>query len=342
VRLAREAQSQAGHTALLVAGSVSPATPAGLGHRLAVRELRDAFREQIEALFDGGIDVLLFETFGSLTELVEAIGVAHGLGPVPVVAQMTFVEDGRTLGGDSPEEVAMTLANLGVTALGANCTLGPQGLLDVMGELARWTTLPLSAQPNAGPPTLADGQFRYTSSDPTYFGRYARRFVELGATLVGGCCGTTPAHIEGVVAAVRGMNPVAPRHSVAAAHTHTSFAPMASHEGRDEVAAPASLLDRAASGELVVVCELPPAVGADVEQAMADTRLLADSGCHAVVVGPVGSTRAQVSPASIALLVQQRVPEREVILTATTWEKSLMVLQADLLSTYAFGIRHFL
>src|SRR6266852_672519 len=121
VRLAREALSQAGSAALLVAGSVSPATPAGLGHRLAVRDLRDAFREQIEALFDGGIDVLLFETFGSLTELVEAIGVAHSLGAVPVVAQMTFVEDGRTLGGDSPEEVATALAGLGVAAVGANC-----------------------------------------------------------------------------------------------------------------------------------------------------------------------------------------------------------------------------
>src|SRR6266852_2497515 len=211
VRLAREALSQAGNAALLVAGSVSPATTAGLSHRLAVRELRDAFREQIEALVDGGIDLLLFETFGSLTELVEAISVAHSLGPVPVVAQMTFVEDGRTLGGDSPEEVATTLSELGVVALGANCTLGPQGLLDILGELARYTLLPLTAQPNAGPPTLVDGHFQYTAADPGYFGRHARRFVELGATLVGGCCGTTPAHIEAVAAAVAGKRPAARR-----------------------------------------------------------------------------------------------------------------------------------
>src|SRR6185503_13163867 len=107
VKVAREAHEQAGRAAVLVAGSVGPATPAGLGHRLPVRELRDAFREQIEALYAGGIDLLVFETFGSLTELVEAVSVAHSLGPVPVVAQMTFVEDGRTLGGDSPEEVAL-------------------------------------------------------------------------------------------------------------------------------------------------------------------------------------------------------------------------------------------
>jgi homocysteine S-methyltransferase len=102
------------------------------------------------------------------------------------------------------------------------------------------------------------------------------------------------------------------------------------------------LLDRVAQGELIVVCELPPGLGADADQAVADAALLKQAGCHAVIVGPVGSTRAHVSPASIALMVQQRVPDLEVILTATTWEKSLMVLQADLLGTYAFGIRHVL
>jgi homocysteine S-methyltransferase len=341
VRLAREALSQAGNAGLLVAGSVSPATPAGLGHRLAVRDLRDAFREQIEALFDGGIDLLLFETFGSLTELVEAIGVAHSLGPLPLVAQMTFVEDGRTLGGDSPEEVATTLSDLGVAALGANCTLGPQGLLDVLSELARYTELPLTAQPNAGPPTLVDGHFQYTAADPGYFGRHARRFVELGATLVGGCCGTTPAHIEAVAAAVAGKEP-APRRRPNGTTTRFAAISIAAAEQAEVAGAANPLLDRVASGELVVACELPPPAGAEADRAVADAALLKAAGCHAVIVGPVGSTRAHVSPASLALLVQQRVPGLDVILTATTWEKSLMVLQADLLGTYAFGIRHVL
>jgi homocysteine S-methyltransferase len=341
VRLAREAQDQAGHAALLVAGSVGPATPAGLGHRLAVRELRDAFREQIEALFDGGIDLLIFETFGSLTELIEAIGVASSLGAVPLVAQMTFVEDGRTLGGDSPEEVATTLSELGVAALGANCTLGPQGLLDILGELARYTVLPLTAQPNAGPPTLVDGHFQYTAADPGYFARHARRFVELGATLVGGCCGTTPAHIEAVATAVAGKQPAAPRHRSGGGSRLAAVA-VNPPDQADTSAAANPLLERAAGGELVLACELPPPAGAEADRAVADAALLKAAGCHAVIVGPVGSTRAHVSPASLALLVQQRVPGLEVILTATTWEKSLMVLQADLLGTYAFGIRHVL
>jgi len=342
VRLAREAQAQAGIASVLVAGSVSAATPGGLTHRLPVRALRDAFREQIEALFEGGIDLLLLETFGSLAELVEAVGVATGLGSIPVVAQMTFVEDGRTLGGDSPEEVATTLSALGVAALGANCTLGPQRLLDVLTELARWTSLPLTAQPNAGPPTLTDGQFQYTSADPGYFARHARRFVELGATLVGGCCGTTPAHIEAVAAMVAGMRPAGARRQAVGGPLAPSLrhgAP-AQRETAEVVTNP--LLERVARGEMVLACELPPSVGAEAGRAVPDATLLKAAGCHAVIVGPVDSTRAHVSPASIALLVQQRVPDLEVILTATTWEKSLMVLQADLLGTYAFGIRHVL
>jgi methionine synthase / methylenetetrahydrofolate reductase(NADPH) len=342
VRVARDAQEQAGVPSLLVAGSISPATPAGLGQRLAVRELRDAFREQIEALCDGGVDLLLFETFGSLAELVEAIGVARSLAAaVPVVAQMTFVEDGRTLGGDTPEDVATTLADLGVAALGVNCTLGPQGLLDVLSELARWTSLPLAAQPNAGPPTLSDGRFQYTSSDPAYFARHARRFVELGATLVGGCCGTTPAHIQAVADAVAGMRPVVPRRLTSAGRSVIASVSQPSHATDTESAAN-PLLDRAAIGELVVTCELPAPAAAEADQAVADAAELRAAGCHGVIVGPVGSTRAQVSPASLAVLVQQRVTDLEVILTATTWEKSLMVLQADLLGTYAFGIRHVL
>src|SRR5579859_6926727 len=341
VRLAREAQEQSGLASVLVAGSVSAATPGGLTHRLPVRELREAFREQIAALLEGGIDLLVFETFGSLAELVEAVGVALSLGDLPIVAQMTFVEDGRTLGGDSPEEVATTLSDLGVAAVGANCTLGPQRLLDVLTELARWTNLPLAAQPNAGPPTLNDGQFQYTSADPGYFARHAGRFVELGATLVGGCCGTTPAHIEAVAAVVAGMRPAAARRPPGGGRLLRPARPRAP-EQRSVEAVPNQLLDRAAAGEFVLACELPPPVGAEAGRAVPDAELLKAAGCHAVIVGPVDTTRAHISPASIALLVQQRVPDLEVILTATTWEKSLMVLQADLLGTYAFGIRHVL
>jgi methionine synthase / methylenetetrahydrofolate reductase (NADH) len=337
VAIAQEAREQANRPDVLIAGSISPAAPTG-GHRVSTKELREAFREQVEALCEAGVDLLLFETFGSLAELVEAISVVED---VPIVAQMTFVEDARTLGGDSPEEVATTLSDLGVVALGANCTLGPQGLLDVLADLARWTTLPLTAQPNAGPPTLTDGRFQYTTSDPAYFGRQARRFVELGVTLVGGCCGTTPAHIEAVASAVHGLRRVPTATARGRSHLAVvSRGREAATENEESNASP--LLEMVRGGQLVVLCELPPPHGAETQRAVGDAELLRDAGAQGVIIGPVGSTRVQASPASIALLVQQRVPGLEVILTATTWEKSLMVLQADLLGTYAFGIRHVL
>jgi methionine synthase / methylenetetrahydrofolate reductase(NADPH) len=340
VRLAREAIEHAGVPSLLVAGSISPATPAGLGHRLTTRELRDAFREQLTALLEGRVDLLLFETFGSLAEMVDAVSVARELGDAPVVSSMTFVEDGRTLAGDTPEEVATTLEGLGVAALGANCTLGPQGLLDVVAELARCTTLPLVAQPNAGPPTLADGQFQYTA-DPTYFARHARRFVQLGATLVGGCCGTTPLHIEAVAAAVADLEPAPRQRASLKLQAHPGHR---EHAGgavttNGPAAGGSQLAAQLAAGTFVLACELAPPLSGDAEAAVQDAGLLKEAGCSAVVVGPVGTTRAQISPASLALLVQQRVPGLEAVLTATTWEKSLMVLQADLLGAHAFGVR---
>ena len=188
---------------------MAPATPTGYHGQISASDLRAAFREQVAALAEAGVDLLMFETFSTLSEMVEALGVAREVTDLPIVAQMTFVEDGRTLAGDTPAEVATTLESLDVAAIGANCALGPQGLLEILRELARHTDLPLAAQPNAGPPTLLDGRFRYTA-DPAYFARYAHSFVQAGAALVGGCCGTTPDHIEAVAAAI-GSLPVAER-----------------------------------------------------------------------------------------------------------------------------------
>ncbi|MBI2710145.1 MAG: bifunctional homocysteine S-methyltransferase/methylenetetrahydrofolate reductase, partial [Actinobacteria bacterium] len=334
-RVARAAVSAAGRS-VLVAGSVSPATPSGSRGRLAPATLRDAFREQIAALAEGAVDLIILETFGSLDELLEAIAAAGEVAPsLPLVAQMTFLDDGRTLAGETPAEVGARLDGLGLAALGANCTLGPQGLLEVLRELGRHTNLPLAAQPNAGPPTFVDGRFQYTA-DPAYFARHVRAFVELGASLVGGCCGTTPAHIESVAATVRGLRPAARRR--VPADIGGRSAPGTEQAGL----APSRILERLAAGKFVVVGELSPPTGGAADQAVRDAALLKETGCDAVLIAPPSSARAQVSPASLAVLVQQQVPELEAILTVATWEKSVMALQADLLGAHAFGVRHVL
>ncbi|MFN8634179.1 MAG: bifunctional homocysteine S-methyltransferase/methylenetetrahydrofolate reductase [Chloroflexota bacterium] len=370
-RVAREARERAGASSVLVAGSVAPATPTASHAQIPAADLRAAFEEQIAALVEAGVDLLMFETFSSLSEMVEAVGVAQTVGSLPIVAQMTFVEDGRTLTGDTPAEVAQVLESLAVAAIGANCVLGPQGLLDVLRELARHTSLPLAAQPNAGPPTLLDGRFRYTA-DPAYFARYTRSFVQAGAALVGGCCGTTPAHIEAVASAVRGLAPGepaptagpladGPRRTSRRAETLLESrgsartgnvgealpAPPPARRAsvvlaapRSDTASAATFVEKLRTGMFAVTCEIAPPESGDAERALEDVACLRAAGCDAVVVAPVKSTRAQVSSTSLALLIQQRVPELDAILTVTTWDRSVIALQADLLGAHAFGLRH--
>ena len=333
VRAAREAAAAADRP-VLIAGSVGPATPASTRGRISNAVLRDAFREQIQALADEGVDLIIFETFGNTEELIEAIGAAREVAPaLPLVAQMTFLEDGKTLAGETPSEVATRLDGLGLAALGANCTHGPQGLLEILTELSRHTSLPLAAQPNAGSPTFVDGRFQY-ATDPAYLARYAGRYVQAGAGLVGGCCGTTPSHVEAMAAAVKGLRPPARRHSSAAAPGHDA------QGAAGEDVAPSLLMQRLVSREFVVIGEMGPPPGGAADQAVLDATILREEGAGAVLIASPSSPRAQVSPTSLAVLLQQRVPGLEAILTVATWEKSVMSLQADLLGAHAFGVRH--
>ncbi len=333
VRVAREAAAAADRP-VLVAGSVGPATPASSRGRISTAVLHEVFREQIAALAEGGVDLILLETFGNTDELIEARSAASEAAPgTPVVAQMTFMDDGRTLAGETPAEVAQRVEGLGLAGLGANCTHGPQGLLEILAELSAHTSLPLAAQPNAGSPTFVDGRFQY-ATDPAYLARYAARYVESGAALVGGCCGTTPAHVEAMAAALKGQPPVARR------HVASKTSQVGARVVTDSPVPPSRLLQRIAAREFVVVGELGAPTGGAADQAIQDAGLLKEEGAAAVLISPPSSPRAQVSPTSLAVLLQQRVEGMEAILTVATWEKSVMSLQADLLGAYAFGVRH--
>src|SRR5579859_5009411 len=204
VRLAREAREISGQP-VFVAGAVGPTgrpLQAPDEHRLL--DLRTIFREQIEALQEGGADLLILETFSSLAELRQAILAAKEVGGLPIVAQMSFYEDGHTLSGQSAARVAAVLSDMGVDVMGANCSVGPAATLDALEEMiaevnlhhdgAQSNTHLFSAQPNAGLPTRIDNRFFYVST-PDYFADYALRFAKAGVRLIGGCCGTTPHHI---------------------------------------------------------------------------------------------------------------------------------------------------
>ena len=198
-----------------MAGAVSPAVTARLRRQVGAAERAEALAEQVRALAAAGADLIMLETFGYLDELAEAVTVASAACTLPLVAQATFAEDGRTLGGETPREVAAVLGELPVVMLGGNCTTGPQRMLAVVEDLVRCSPLPVSAQPNAGQPRRVGGRDFEFSVDGSYFARYLRRFAEAGAALVGGCCGTTPAHIEAAVAQLAGLRGTPPRAAAA-------------------------------------------------------------------------------------------------------------------------------
>lgn len=324
VRLARQARRGVDR-AIFVGGSVSPAVSASQRQSVRADERAEVIRDQVRALVDGGVDLLVLETFGYLDELVEAVAVTAELTDLPVLAQATFTAEGVTPGGETPREVASALAGQPIAALGANCTVGPQRMLAVVDELRRYTTLPVSAQPNAGLPRRIGRRFEY-SVEGDYFSRYARRYVERGASIVGGCCGTTPTHIRDVVAKLADLRPKQQRRPEPAP--------------RRQVVQPehGGLAQRLAERRFVVAAQISPPAGGDAQEATELAAILRKHGIDLVFVAARESARAQVSSVSLALHVEREVGA-ETIATLTTWDKTIMTLQADLLGVHAFGMR---
>ncbi len=329
-RIAREARERAGRP-VFVAGSVSPAVTARQRPAVPPGERAAAIREQAETLAEGGVDVLILETFGYLEELVEAVAAAAAVTGLPLVAQATFTPDGCTLGGETPREVATALAGLPVAALGTNCTLGPQHTLTVVAELRRYTDLPLTAQPNAGLPRRVHGRRFEYPIDGDYFARYARRYLAAGATLIGGCCGTTPTHLRAAVAGISDVRPDRGRPATA-----REAAPPAAHEAAPP--AHGGLAERLSGRRFVVAAEIAPPPGGVGDEAVDAAAALRERGIDLFLVSPRESARAQLSSTNLALHLRQRLGV-ETVATVTTWDKTIMALQADLLGVHALGLR---
>ena len=348
MRLARAAADRSGAGAaghrVLVAGSVSPAVTALQRRRVGAAERMEVLREQILALVaDGAADLLILETFGYLDELVEAVSVAASVTGLPLVAQATFADDAHTLGGETPREVATVLSGLPVTMIGTNCTIGPQRMLTIAEDLVRYSAVPVSAQPNAGQPRRTGPRSFEFAIDGGYFSRYLARFADAGVTVVGGCCGTTPTHIR---AAARARATSTARATAAttagtaaaatAAAKSASFSPAAALSSPGQ--ASGSLAEQLASRRFVVAAALTPPAGGwagDTERAAAE---LADRGIGLVLVEPRDTVRTRLDSLNMALQLQQRVGV-ETIATVTTWDKTIMSLQADLLGAHALGLR---
>jgi len=362
VRLAREAREISGQP-VFVAGAVGPSgQPLQAPNEQRLSELRGIFREQIEALLEGGADLLILETFSSLAELRQAVLAAQEAGGVPIVAQMSFYEDGHTLSGQSAARVAAVLNDLGVNVMGTNCSVGPAATLDVMQEMIsavkqlgddlQATPALFSAQPNAGLPTRIGNRFFYMAT-PDYFADYALRFAQAGVHLIGGCCGTTPRHIAAMRKALDEHYGISTQFSTAMVKeteekiTETNNGPTTIAGLIEEEVilprqgTPTRLQEKLASGEFVVSVELDPPKGLNPTKILEGAALLQQAGVNCINIADSPMARVRMGCIAMARLIQDHLG-LETIIHFTTRDRNLMALQSELLGAHALGIRNIL
>lgn len=338
VRIAREAKEVCGRDVFL-AGSVSslgqPLEPAGT---LLPAEAKSIFVEQIEALLEGGVDLLILETFGSLAELRAAVQAARTVSrDLPIVASLSLLSDAFGVAPELRTDAFAELQSLEVAALGVNCGGGPRETLDALATLANLVSLPMVVMPNAGHPTLSGGRHHYVAT-PTYFAEYAARFLEAGARLVGGCCGTTPEHI----AAMREVLSQAP------------LVPATEPPRRVEVVAPlaavapaspvrevqeSSLARKVREGTFIISVEVDPPRGLQPTKMLEGARSIKAAGADCVDIGDSPMARVRMNCIAFGALVEQRIG-LETLIHFTTRDRNVMALQSDLLGAHALGIRN--
>jgi methionine synthase I (cobalamin-dependent)/5,10-methylenetetrahydrofolate reductase len=330
-RLAREVAGED----LYVAGSVGP-----LGIRLeplgstSLPEARAAFREQIVALVEGGIDLIIVETMMDLTEAHQALLAAREAGQVPVIVQMTVQDDGSTPTGTLPEDFGRSLDEWGADLIGVNCSVGPAAVLETLERIATVTEKKLSAQPNAGMPRTVEGRNLYLSS-PEYLASYATRFIQVGARLVGGCCGTTPDHIKAIKAAVRSLSPQRSRAAVeVVARPGRTLEPV-------PVASRSRLAEKLTRQGFPVLVEVVPPKGCDATKEVEGVQYLLEQGVDAINIPDGAGATARMSALALAALLQQRVGA-EVLLHYSSRDRKVLTIQSDLLGAHALGLRNLL
>lgn len=332
VALARQAIRESGREAL-IAGSVGP-----LGVRLAPygrvkpEQAFAAYEEQITALAEAGADLIMIETQNDLYELREAVRAARKVCEIPVIASMTFTRDDRTLLGDSPGRVAKLLVETGADLIGANCSGGPSQLLRVLQKMrvaapeARFCLMP-----NAGWPEQIAGRIMYSATED-YFAEYAHAFADAGARIIGGCCGSTPAHITAMRDALDARDPKQPVRLSTGIRRETE-------EITPQVQEQTELARRLDAGKFVISVEIDPPRGFGVHKMIAGAHLLAEAGADTINVADSPMARMRMSPWAVCQLIQREVGV-ESVLHFPTRGRNLLRVQGDLLAAHATGVRN--
>jgi len=333
VELAQRVAKASFRDDIYIAGAVGPlgVWVAPLG-RVSEESAFMVFRRQMAALIFGGVDAILLETFTDVNELTLAVKAARDVrADIPIVAQMTFTRDDRTVLGDAPATVAKVLAAADVDVIGVNCSSGPAQLLRLSSIIH--SVAPdkkLAAQPNAGYPELLDGRTAYPAS-PDYFGDYALAFADAGVTIIGGCCGTTAGHIAAMRKALD--DPQRP-------HV-LQVAPPKPFEIVTEapIEQPTRLAQKLATGEFITTVEIAPPKNFTDQRVVAAAEMLREAGIEFVNVSDAPLARMRMSPWAVAFLIQERVG-MECVLHFPVRGRNLLRVQGDLLAAHALNIRN--
>jgi homocysteine S-methyltransferase len=335
-RVAREAAGERAY----VAGAIGP-----LGLRIepygptSFAEAREMFKAQAVALLEGGVDLFCLETFSDVSEIRQAIAAVRQLCDLPIIAQMTIMTDGNTMFGTTPELFTERLDEWGADVIGLNCGVGPAIILTALEKMREVTKKKLSAQPNAGLPRDVQGRQFYMCS-PEYMSKFAKRFIQSGAKFIGGCCGTTPAHIKLISDSVRAASPRTQRTTFSAGATATveTTAPdihVVPPEERSNWGRKIAL------GEFVTSVEVLPPKGVDAKKTLDSIRLLKEAGVDGVNIPDGARAQSRMSAIATAVLVEQQIGI-ESVLHYCCRDRNLLGMMSDLLGAAALGLRNIL
>ncbi len=321
---------------LLVAGSVGPLgvqmEPLG---PLAFEEAREMFKEQIEALLDGGVDLIILETFIYPEELKQAINAARELGDFPVIAQMTIDEDTTSLTGAKPEIMIADIEAAEPDVIGVNCTVGPKTMLNWLEKARHFTKLPVSVMPNAGKPKNIDGRNIYLTS-PEYIGEYSKHYVQAGANIIGGCCGTSPEHIKRMRNTLNSLKPQSRKFDlkIEEIKVKPEVEPV---ESRNK----SRLARRMHEGQFVKFVELLPPHTVSVAKEIEKAREMFYNGIDVINIPDGPRASARMSALSLAVQIQRGVGI-ETVLHFVCRDRNVIGMQSDLLGAYALGVKNIL
>ncbi|GAB4511997.1 MAG: bifunctional homocysteine S-methyltransferase/methylenetetrahydrofolate reductase [Anaerolineae bacterium] len=315
-----------------IAGSVGP-----LAHRMRPygrikpEEVHDVFAEQFRALADAGVDTFLLETFSDHAEILEALEAAREAAPeMPIICQMTFAPDNRTVLGHSPARVAHELHTAGADVIGVNCSGGPNQIATILQAMRQAVPAArVSAMPNAGFPQSIGGRVMYPAT-ADYFGDYALTFEALGASIIGGCCGTTPAHIHAMHTAL--SDPLRSLPLIQVTENNTEEEDRRPHH-------PTSLMQRLADGRFTVNVEVAPPRSFTIEKLVNSVRMLREAGAHLIDVADTPAARMRMSPWAVCHVIQSEVG-METVLHFPTRGRNLLRVQGDLLAAHALDLRN--